>query len=119
MSGGVKMQARIAQKYIERPFLIKKEVTTAAGKIKHEYRKFDLRQWVLVTSFNPLKIYMFNTCYIKICGSEWSLKDLKDKFKHLSNYSVQKKNARVENVKSDLIMSQSEFIQHLKQHFYK
>lgn len=59
---------------------------------KTEKRKFDIRQWVLVTSFEPLVLYFFSSCYLRICGSEYGLDDLQDPFKHLSNYSIQKNN---------------------------
>lgn len=81
---GKKVQSKIVQKYIERPFLLK--FTTINNQI--ELRKFDIRQWVLVTSYDPLQIYVFSDFYLRICGSEFSLEDISDKFKHLSNYSV-------------------------------
>ena len=42
---------KIIQKYIEHPLLL------------NCHRKFDIRQWVLVKSFNPLKAYIFKQCY--------------------------------------------------------
>ncbi len=111
---GRKMQAKVLQKYIERPFLL-----LLPGPDGHtlERRKFDLRQWVLVTSVSPLVVYMFNSCYLKICGSEFSLNYIKDKYRHISNFSVQKKNARVGDSRSELIMSVPQFVQHLHSHF--
>lgn len=112
-SRGKKVQAKVVQKYVERPFLL--NLPGPNGIL--EKRKFDIRQWVLVTSFNPLTIYMFNSCYLKLCGSEYRLDNIKDKFRHISNYSVQKNNQRINDVKSDLIMSLPQFLTHLKKHF--
>jgi tubulin monoglycylase TTLL3/8 len=72
---GKKQGSKVVQKYIERPFLVK-------GK------KFDIRQWVLVMSWEPLDIYVFSGAYLKICGNEYNLKNLSDPFSHLSNYTV-------------------------------
>ena len=58
--------------------------------------KFDLRQWVLVTSFEPLTIYMFDACYLRICGAPFDLKDLDDPMSHLANYTVQKKGTKTD-----------------------
>ena len=55
-----------------------------------DLRKFDLRQWVFVSSFEPLKVYVYKKAYLRICGSPYDLKDLQDPFKHISNYSIQK-----------------------------
>ena len=69
---------------------------------------------MLVTSIFPLQIYYFDTCYLKICGSEFKLDDIKDRYRHLSNYSLQKTNAKVANIYEDLIMSIEEFESHIK-----
>jgi len=108
-----KMQAKVVQKYIERPFLLK--LPGPNGKL--EKRKFDFRQWVLVTSMSPLIIYMFNSCYLKICGSEFVLDEFKDKYRHISNFSVQKGNARIGDINNDLIMSVPQFVQHLWENY--
>jgi len=112
LAPGKKVQAKVIQKYIERPFLLL--LPGPRGKL--EKRKFDIRQWVLVTSINPLIVYMFNSCYLKICGSEFSLRDFKDKYKHISNFSIQKNNQRITKI-NDLIMNVEQFIAHLKEHY--
>jgi len=73
---------RVVQKYVERPLLL------MHGGRK---RKFDLRQWVLVKSFDPLQAYLFSSAYLRFCNEEYDLNDLAKRESHLSNWSVNKK----------------------------
>jgi len=82
VQGGRKGQQKIVQKYIENPYLLKiKREPNAFGPDKsprpsqncYSLRKFDIRQWVLVTSVEPLVIYSFSDFYLRICGSDFSL----------------------------------------------
>ena len=73
-----KPQRLIAQKYIENPFLYKQ-------------RKLDIRQWVLVTSFNPVRAWIYSECYIRVSTNRYNMSDLGDKLSHLTNISVSKK----------------------------
>ncbi|EGC34731.1 hypothetical protein DICPUDRAFT_34522 [Dictyostelium purpureum] len=67
----------IAQKYVELPYTIKNT-------------KFDIRQFVLVKSLNPLVIFKLKECYLRFCSVEYSTDNLNDRFVHLSNFQVQK-----------------------------
>ncbi|KOO25315.1 tubulintyrosine ligase family [Chrysochromulina tobinii] len=67
----------IAQRYVDRPLLI-------------ERRKFDMRQWVLVTSINPLVVWRYSHYYLRFSSREYN-DDLADRVTHLTNQSIQKK----------------------------
>ena len=50
-------------------------------------KKFDIRQWVLVTDWNPLTVYMYNECYIRFAVMDYDIHN-KSKFAHLTNNCV-------------------------------
>lgn len=72
------MPNRVIQKYIEKPLLL------------FSGRKFDIRQWVLVRSISPLRIFLFSDCYLRLCNEMYDLGDLKTRERHISNWQVNK-----------------------------
>jgi len=70
----------VVSRYITNPLLI-------------NGHKFDLRIYVLVTSYDPLKIYVYKEGLARFASETYSSKmDKNNKFMHLTNYSVNKKN---------------------------
>jgi hypothetical protein len=52
-------------------------------------KKFDIRQWVLVTDWNPLTVYIYNECYVRFAAMDYDTKN-KSKFAHLTNNVITK-----------------------------
>lgn len=54
--------------------------------------KYDLRVYVLVTSYDPLRIYLFENGWVRFATSEYNIKnkDIKKRYVHLTNFSVNK-----------------------------
>jgi tubulin polyglutamylase TTLL4 len=68
----------LVQRYLGNPYLINK-------------KKFDLRLYVLVTGVDPLRIYLHDEGLIRIATENFTTKNLKNQFIHLTNYSINKK----------------------------
>lgn len=69
----------VISRYINNPLLIGE-------------KKFDLRIYVLVTSFRPLKAYMFRNGFCRFCSVKYdtSVSELDNMYIHITNVSVQK-----------------------------
>lgn len=69
----------IVQKYVSNPFLIKGH-------------KFDLRLYVLITSLDPLMVYLYGDGLVRFATQPYTnTKDkLQDKFIHLTNFAINK-----------------------------
>lgn len=80
----------LVQKYLHKPYLI-------SG------NKFDLRIYVYVTSYDPLRIYVFSDGLVRFASCKYSssMKTLSNKFMHLTNYSVNKKNSEYQTNSDD------------------
>ncbi|KAL0222050.1 hypothetical protein RCL1_001904 [Eukaryota sp. TZLM3-RCL] len=105
----------VVQKYLENPFLINN-------------RKFDIRQWVVVTNFPKFSVHFFHKFYVRLCSSEYDDCEISDRYKHLTNYCVQKEilaenlDQEVEEssiTNEDLIWSVDKFSQYFIENFYQ
>ncbi|GCC38160.1 hypothetical protein chiPu_0016672, partial [Chiloscyllium punctatum] len=86
---GEKLQAQehlIVQEYLDKPFLL-------------EGYKFDLRIYTLVTSCDPLRIFLYNDGLVRMGTEKYHAptdSNLSQLFMHLTNYSVNKHNENFE-----------------------
>ncbi|KAG7513259.1 putative tubulin polyglutamylase TTLL9 isoform X1 [Solea senegalensis] len=74
---GPQVESYVVQRYIENPYLINS-------------RKFDLRVYVLVTSFNPLKAWLYRDGFARFSTTRFTLSIIDDKYMHLTNVAIQK-----------------------------
>ncbi|OQV15718.1 putative tubulin polyglutamylase TTLL1 [Hypsibius exemplaris] len=72
-------QGYLISRYIANPLLI-------------DGKKFDLRIYILVTSFKPLRCYYYRQGFCRFCATRYSpdVGNIDDKFMHLTNVAVQK-----------------------------
>lgn len=77
----------VCQKYIENPLLLLN-------------RKFDIRVWVVVTSWNPLKVYYYKDCYARFGAQDYDASKKENLFSHLTNNSITTKQIKIGNDKN-------------------
>ncbi|KAI3379555.1 hypothetical protein SNEBB_007801, partial [Seison nebaliae] len=72
-------ESYVVSRYIDNPFLF-------GGK------KFDLRLYVLVTSFRPLRAFQYNLGFCRFCSMKYvpAAEDSDNMFLHLTNVAIQK-----------------------------
>ncbi|KAJ3158506.1 Tubulin polyglutamylase ttll4 [Geranomyces michiganensis] len=75
-----KKHSVIVSRYIAKPYII-------GG------RKFDLRLYVAVTSFEPLRIYLYRDGVVRFAGEKYSTssKSIRNRYIHLTNYSISRR----------------------------
>ena len=71
----------LVSRYIDKPHLINK-------------KKYDLRIYVLVVSFSPLRIYLYNNGLTRFATEEYKRGDYDNIYIHLTNYSINKNNLK-------------------------
>ena len=92
----------VVQKYIENPLLLNR-------------RKFDIRQWVLVSDWNPLTVWAFNDSYVRFAASDYD-KNHVEKSAHLS---CNDDNGSDDEQEYDNIWSSKEFAAHIQKHAHR
>ncbi|KAE9535227.1 hypothetical protein AGLY_007960 [Aphis glycines] len=67
----------VVQRYIDNPYLINDT-------------KFDLRLYILITSINPLRLYLYDNGLVRFASVKYSsnLTTICDRYMHLTNYSI-------------------------------
>lgn len=84
-------ECNVVSRYVDNPLLI-------------QGLKFDLRIYVLVTSYSPLRAYVYREGLVRFASSPYSTQEehLRDAYRHLTNYSVNKSSKNfVENQELD------------------
>lgn len=99
-------QQWVVQKYIETPLLINK-------------KKFDIRQWVLVSNIDPLTIWIYPHSYLRFTVEDYELQNLENNFIHLTNNSISKKSSKFKSKPNGCMWHIEQFIEYLDEKYSK
>ena len=75
----------VVQRYMRSPYLI-------------DGFKFDLRIYVLITSCDPLKVFIYKEAMVRFATEEWDIEsatNYDNLFMHLTNYAINKDNGMI------------------------
>ena len=88
----------LISKYIDKPHLL-------------NLKKYDLRIYVLIASYTPLRIYLYQNGLVRFATENYIKGDFENVFVHLTNYSINKNNSKykanqnLENQQCEYFMS--------------
>jgi tubulin polyglutamylase TTLL5 len=68
----------VVSKYVDNPLLVND-------------LKFDIRLYVVLTSLDPLRVYIYNEGLVRFASDPYQQTDKENLFSHLTNYSINKK----------------------------
>ena len=89
----------LISKYLDNPHLLNKN-------------KYDLRIYVIVLSFSPLKIYLYYNGLVRFATEDYVKDNFDNIFIHLTNYSLNKKNPNYKsNIKDNKEIAEMEEIE--------
>jgi tubulin polyglutamylase TTLL4 len=74
----------LISKYLDKPHLLNN-------------KKYDLRIYVIVLSFTPLKIYLYYNGLVRFATEDYAKNNFDNIFIHLTNYSINKQNPNYKN----------------------
>ena len=75
----------VVQRYMRSPYLV-------------DGYKFDLRIYVLITSWDPLKIFIYDEAMVRFATEEWDIQNATNYdnlYMHLTNYAINKENGMI------------------------
>ena len=85
----------LISRYIDKPHLINK-------------KKYDLRIYVLVISFSPLRIYLYNNGLVRFATEDYKRGDFNNVYIHLTNYSINKNNLKYKPNQNNMNFNKNE-----------
>eukprot|EP01080_Neovahlkampfia_damariscottae_P010359 gene10359-2888_t len=82
----------VVSKYIQNPLLISK-------------KKFDFRVYILITSFDPMSVYLYDDGLVRFASEEYSMNDISNNFVHITNNSLNFKKEGLATFQENILLS--------------